>query len=172
VISVETPCRLLLPILVLLFAGLTVSLLLAGKAEEPVAVGAVVFPLSVKMESGRTLIAADPAAPTLLVLFSPQCLHCRRQIDLCARHAGSLEPYRVLFLSTGTPDRETSWNVEDHIRPLVRRVCATLDPATHLRLRGRQMLPVLLFVDRSGVVRERIAGETRIQKVLSVLENI
>ncbi len=147
-------------------------LIIAGREEAPMPVGATFRPLPVSATNGPVLVRPDTARVTLVVLFSIQCFHCRRQLEMFSRHGEALKDVQLVLISSEEWARpDTAWRAWRELQESAHVVCGTIEGGNARKLLGHDLLPLLLFIDRQGIVRKRFQGETKFETVMSVIGN-
>lgn len=152
---------------IMVLAGVVAWVLLSEAG--PIPVGAPCPPITAIVDGHAVRIAPDTKSPTLILLFTPECPHCERQLDLFEEHARDLAGFPIVFLSLGEQDDLGS---RPRLRTLPLLVHGTLDRRLAREQFGRFVVPMLLCVDRKGIVKARMHGVTDLREITTVLGNI
>lgn len=159
--------RWMLPVAIILTVGVVVWLLVDGAG--PLSVGSKLSPLAAIVDGRPAFIGADSASPQVIMVFSPDCPHCERQLSLFESHAQDLQGVKLTLLSLGGQSVLPG-------RPLLRSVpsavLGTIDRGEARERFGTFVVPLLLVIDRQGIVKKRMSGVTEIEQIVNVLGNI
>ena len=157
----------MLPGAIILTIGVVVWLLV--DEAGPLSVGSKMSPLAATVDGRPAFIGADSGSPQVIMLFSPECQHCERQLRLFESHPQDLQGVKLTFLSLGDPADVPE---RPRLRSLPSAVIGTIDRGQARERFGRFVVPLLLVIDRRGFVKKRMSGVTEIEQIVSVLGNI
>ncbi len=153
------------------FAAIAVWLVL--ERPDVMRVGTTFPPLLVRAGSSPVLLGHDSTCGEIIVLFRWNCPHCQKLLGLLDRHTEELKGTRLYLIASGSDDAVDSlYEAWGHLRSSPAILFGTLDEEEVRRAFGRTVVPLMVFVDRKGIIRERIAGLTSIRNIVSVLGRI
>ncbi len=157
----------MLPGGIILMVGVVVWLMVDGAG--PLSAGSKISPFAATVDGRPAFIGMESDSPQVIMVFSPDCPHCERQLSLFESHAQDLQGVKLIVLSLGEPSALPD-------RPLLRSlpsaVLGTIDRGQARERFGRFVVPLLLVIDRRGIVKKRMSGVTEIEQIVSVLGNI
>lgn len=119
---------------------------------------------------GDPLSLVDPAKrTTALLFFSPDCPHCRRELENLDRLAATFRS-EIVFLAISTDNAQKTQEFIDSIKI---KVPAAADPrGTAHRAFGVFQLPTLFLVNGEGFVEQVFRGEESLETRIRQLSNI
>jgi len=144
---------------ILLFFGLQPSVLPLGSALPSLACFAC---------TGVDTLQTDGKPFTLVMLFSMHCPHCIYQLDLLNKNTSVLQDFRIYLITTDTqfrPCEDTArWlNLSAWEQVTWARMVKS-DFTAHF---GPGVSPSLFIFDEKGVLKTKIRGEVKIEKIIA-----
>jgi len=128
---------------------------------------------SLRLESGDGQAEKKSGAlATLVMLFSTQCPHCLYELDLFEKNLTRLSNIRLFLL---TPEKEFKpCEVDPRWMKLALAenvTWARVAESAFGRSFGAAISPSLFFFDNSGILRKKIRGEAKFDKILECCQN-
>ena len=155
----------------LLVLAVTVWMFMDGADQSRV--GLPFAPVAVRSGATCLVLERDTTRNQLLVIFRWQCPHCLNQLTLLDGHIEELQGTRLALLAMDADQGEDSvqgtWT---HLLSAPNVVFGTLDNKGARERFGRSAVPLLLFIDREGILRERMTGFTPMKKIVSIIGRI
>jgi hypothetical protein len=168
-----SPRRNTVLILSLAFAGLAAWMFSAGGSQEVLPLGSALPPLTVRCQDGDTILTSDSCRSIVIALVRVECSHCRYELDVLDTIAAEHSHTRLVLLSPDTVwSREMvgmTWSNLGMVDNVLVGTARRLD--WHAAF-GRHPFPTLLFFDRFGVLREKLFGEVKRQRISTILQNL
>lgn len=120
---------------------------------------------------GKDSIINDPTRPTVIVWFHPECEHCRYQLDVLNKNIRQLGDARFFFItaerdyfhknfSIAWPDLVQSQHV----------LFGIIDKSRFINEFGPVVTPSLLLFNHGGVLKEKLYGEVKVEKILQLIK--
>lgn len=108
--------------------------------------------------------------PVLIILFSPECEHCRRETEDIVKHIDDFEKIQIVMATTMPFDKMkqfyTDYQLARHKNITVGRDIQYLLPVYY----DIRNLPFLAFYDRKGKLIEAFEGSLPVEKMLTRFE--
>jgi hypothetical protein len=126
--------------------------------------------LTFESEIGRENISKDSTCSTVIIWFNPECEHCRYQLDVINNHISRFPTIRFLFIT----DEKDFFVKKYHILwpDLVESshtLFGIIDRTRFIEEFGSVITPSLLFFDQRGILKEKLLGEVKIEKIVQLI---
>ncbi len=120
---------------------------------------------------GKDSIISNPTRHTVIIWFHPECEHCRYQLDVLNTNIRQLGDARFFFItderdyfrknfSIAWPDLVQSPHVSFGI----------IEKSRFINEFGPVVTPSLLFFNYGGVLKEKLYGEVKVEKILQLIK--
>jgi len=133
----------------------------------------IILNLSIEGKMGEERVSNDPARPTIIIWFHPECENCRYQLNIINGNIERLSEARFFFITADTnffknnfstiwPDLIESSYVSFGI----------IDKSKFIDEFGPVVTPSLLLFNRRGILKEKLYGEVNVEKIIHLINNI
>jgi len=122
---------------------------------------------------GQEHIPSDTTRPTVMIWFHPECRNCKYQLDVINNNIRHLYTARFLFI---TPEKNFFRKKISKTWPELAKSSNTLfgiiDKSRFIKEFGPVATPSLLLFNHTGILKEKIYGEVKLEKILDLIKNI
>ncbi len=158
--------------IVLLFgfvaAGIVVAVIF-GTQEEILPIGSKLPKLNLNSLNGKIEITNNK--PLMIVFFKPDCPHCEYEFEVMNTKISSLENINIYFVTSdnkyiqdGTFRKWNNLIDKDNI------IFASIDEHEFKEKIGINIAPIFLIYNSSGMLTDKILGETKFDRLLSSIK--
>jgi len=123
-------------------------------------------------EMGQQFITSDTTCPTVIIWFHPECRNCRYQLDIINENIRRLGAARFLFI---TAEKEFFQKKYSSAWPeLVRSpdvLFGIIEKSRFIDEFGHVVTPSLLFFNHRGILKAKLYGEVKVEKILHLIKN-
>jgi len=128
--------------------------------------------LNMEGKMGQENIPSDTTRPTVLIWFHPECFNCRYQLDVINDNIRRLDSARFLFI---TPEKDFFKKKFSSAWPeLVKSSNALfgiIEKSRFIDEFGPVVTPSLLFFNQRGILKEKLYGEVKVEKIVYLIKN-
>ena len=126
--------------------------------------------LNFEGEMGQEKIYPDSTRTTVIVWFHSECKHCRYQLNVFNTNISRLQAARFLFI-TGEKDffKKKFSNAWPDLVQSSHVIFGIIDRAKFVGEFGPVITPSLLFFNHSGILKEKLLGEVKFEKIVKLI---
>ena len=160
---------------VLIIIALSVFLIYAfqAKNEETFCVSKTLSNLTIEGKMGQERLTNDQVRPTIIIWFHPNCENCQYQLNIINGNIERLSGARFFFITT---DTNLFKNKYDSVWPDLAKSSyvsfGIIDKLKFIDEFGPVVTPSLLLFNRMGILKEKLYGEVKVDKILHLIKNI
>lgn len=160
---------------ILIIVAIAVSLIYAfqAKKEETLVDKIILSNLTIEGKMGQERVSNDQVRPTIIIWFHPNCENCQYQLNIINGNIERLSEARFFFI---TADTNFFKNKYDSAWPdLVKSSYVSfgiIDKLKFIDEFGPVVTPSLLLFNRMGILKEKLYGEVKVDKILHLIKNI
>jgi hypothetical protein len=126
--------------------------------------------ITIEGEMGKEIIYHDSTRVTLIIWFHPKCEHCRYQLHVINSNINAFRDVRLLFITDEKTfflkKYTTEWPV---LVKSSHTVFGIIDKSRFIDEYGPVITPTLLLFNKNGLLKEKLLGEVKIEKILQLL---
>jgi len=160
-------------VLIIVFIAIFLIVAFQAKKEETFLDSKTLSNLMIEGKMGQEKLSNDPVRPTIIIWFHPECENCRYQLNIINGNIKRLADARFFFITADTNFFKNKYNT---IWPdLVQSTYAffgIIDKSKFIDEFGPIVTPSLLLFNRSGVLKEKLYGEVKMEKIINLIKNI
>lgn len=128
--------------------------------------------LKIEGKMGQEIFSQDSSRPTVLIWFHPDCEHCQYQLTTINCNMERLQMVRFLFIT----DEKTFFSNNYRIKwpDLVqssKTIFGIIEKSRFIREFGPVITPSLLFFNHDGILKKKLLGEVKIEKIVQLINN-
>jgi len=126
--------------------------------------------LMIHMQNGEMVMTNNLQGKLILIFFSPNCDHCKRQAESIKTHIDDFKDYSLYFLAgIGTENDVEKFVSEQKLKGYPNIFFGTVAVEDVFRILGEVKTPSIFVYSESSKLIEQFDGETPIDEILEVL---
>ncbi|MEW6508179.1 MAG: thioredoxin family protein [Bacteroidota bacterium] len=157
-------------LMIVFIAGVTVIAVLFGLQEEVLPVGSKLPEINLSSLNGKFEINTSNK-PLMIMFFEPDCPHCEYEFEVMNKRIDQLNNINIYFVTTDKKYIQDSffskWNNLANKNSVV---FAYIDEKEFKEKIGINITPVFLFYSSTGVLEDKILGETKFDRLLQSIK--
>jgi len=156
--------------IVLIFIGISLVYMFQVKKEHSLINKRKLDNLEYEGKMGQESLSNDPARPTVIIWFHPECENCRYQLDSINGSIKKLTGARFFFITADTNFFKNKFSIiwpELIQSPYV--FFGIIDKSKFIDEFGPVVTPSLLLFNRGGILKEKLYGEVKIEKIIQLI---
>jgi hypothetical protein len=121
-------------------------------------------------EMGQEKIYPDSTRTTVIVWFHPECEHCRYQLDVINNNIRCLLTTRFLFITDERAFFAKKFSIAwPDLVQSSHAIFGIIDKSKFINEFGPVITPSLLFFNHRGILKEKLLGEVKFEKIVQIL---
>ena len=160
-------------VLIFIVIGIYLVVVFQAKKETPLINKKKLVNLYYEGNMRRDNLSIDSIRPTVIIWFHPECENCRYQLDIINGSIKRFAEARFFFI---TADTNFFKNKFDIIWPeLIRSTNVSfgiINKSKFVNEFGPVVTPSLLLFNRGGILKKKLYGEVKVEKILHLIKNI
>ena len=126
--------------------------------------------LKIEGKMGQKIISQDSTRTTVLIWFHPDCEHCQYQLNTISNNMNQLKSVRLLFIT----DEKTFFSknyrlIWPELIQSSKTIFGIIERSRFVREFGQVTTPSLLFFNHHGILKEKLLGEVKIEKIVQLI---
>jgi hypothetical protein len=126
--------------------------------------------LTIEGQMGKEKISQDSTCSTIIFWFHPECEHCRYQLDVINNNLDKLQGIRLLFITEDKSFFSKKYSIKwPDLVGSSKVLFGIIEKSRFTNEFGPVITPSLLFFNHQGILKERLIGEVKIQKIVQLI---
>ena len=122
---------------------------------------------------GQEGLSNDPARPTIIIWFHPDCENCRYQLNIINGNIERLAEVRFFFITADTNFFKNKYKIKwPNLVQSSDVIFGIINKSKFIDEFGPVVTPSLLFFNRRGILRDKLYGEVKVEKILHLINSI
>jgi hypothetical protein len=126
--------------------------------------------LNFEGKMGNENFNADSTRTTVIVWFHPECEYCRYQLNVINSNIGRFPSARFLFITGEREFFKKKFSMEwPYLVQSPNALFGIIDRSRFISEFGPVINPSLLFFNHRGILKEKLLGEVKFEKIVQMI---
>ena len=126
--------------------------------------------LKIEGNMGQEIISHDSTCSTVIVWFHPKCENCRYQLGIINDNLEKIQSVRFLFITDDRSFFSNNYRIKwPDLVESSQVLFGIIEKSRFTNEFGPVIKPSLLFFDHQGILKERLLGEVKIEKIVQLI---
>jgi hypothetical protein len=129
--------------------------------------------LRIESKMGQERLDIDPVRPTIIIWFHPDCENCRYQLNTINGNIEKFSEVRFFLITADTNFFKNNYGTKwPDLAQSSYVYFGIIDKSKFINEFGPVVAPSLLLFNRRGILKEKLYGEVKVEKIIHLINNI